>query len=41
MGAAAGVKAIKQAWQAAEQDVELDAYAKDHPELAAALAKWG
>jgi 3-oxoisoapionate-4-phosphate decarboxylase len=41
MGAAAGVKAIKQAWQAAEQDVALDTYAKDHPELAAALAKWG
>jgi 3-oxoisoapionate-4-phosphate decarboxylase len=41
MGAAAGVKAIKQAWQAAEHDITLDAYAKGHPELAAALAKWG
>ncbi len=40
MGAAAGVRAIRQAWKAAELDVELDDYAKDHPELAAALAKW-
>ncbi|MEP3046141.1 MAG: 3-oxo-isoapionate-4-phosphate decarboxylase OiaX [Roseibium sp.] len=41
MGAAAGVRAIRQAWKAAELDVELDIYAKDHPELASALAKWG
>ncbi|MBX2882118.1 MAG: ribulose-bisphosphate carboxylase large subunit family protein [Granulosicoccus sp.] len=41
MGAAAGVRAIRQAWKAAEQDVELVDYAKDHAELAAALEKWG
>lgn len=41
MGAAAGVRAIKQAWAAAEQDVELADYAMDHPELKAALDKWG
>ncbi len=41
MGTPAGVRAVRQAWRAAEQDVELCDYAKDHPELAAALAKWG
>lgn len=41
MGIAAGVKAIRQAWDAAAADVELADYAKDHPELAASLAKWG
>ncbi len=41
MGAAAGAAAIRQAWEAAEQDVELADYAKDHPELKAALDKWG
>jgi len=41
MGAAAGVKAIKQAWKAAELDISLEDYAKEHQELAAALAKWG
>ena len=41
MGAPAGVRAVRQAWEAAEQDVELADYAHDHPELAAALAKWG
>ena len=41
MGPAAGVKAIRQAWKAAELDVELDDYATDHPELACALDKWG
>jgi len=41
MGAAAGVRAIRQAWEAAENDVELADYATDHPELAAALARWG
>lgn len=41
MGAAAGVRAIRQAWAAAEQDIELADYGRDHPELAAALAKWG
>jgi ribulose 1,5-bisphosphate carboxylase large subunit-like protein len=41
MGAAAGVHAIRQAWKAAELDVELEVYAKRHPELASALEKWG
>lgn len=41
MGADAGVRAIRQAWDAAEQNVELADYAQTHPELAAALAKWG
>lgn len=41
MGMAAGVKAMRQAWDSAAADIELADYAKDHPELAAALAKWG
>ena len=41
MGPAAGVRAIKQAWDAAAQNVELIDYAKDHTELASALDKWG
>lgn len=41
LGAAAGVQAMKQAWEAAEKDVELSDYAIDHPELKVALDKWG
>ncbi|SLN27160.1 Ribulose bisphosphate carboxylase-like protein 2 [Aquimixticola soesokkakensis] len=41
MGACAGVRAIRQAWEAAEQGVSLADYARAHPELAASLAKWG
>jgi 3-oxoisoapionate-4-phosphate decarboxylase len=41
MGAASGVAATRQAWEAARDGVSLEAKAKDHPELAAALAKWG
>ncbi|WP_116130749.1 3-oxo-isoapionate-4-phosphate decarboxylase OiaX [Tropicimonas sp. IMCC34043] len=41
MGAKAGVSAIRQAWQAAEAGIELPVYAETHPELAAALAKFG
>ena len=41
MGMGTGVRAIRQAWEAAEAGVTLAAYAKEHPELAAALAKWG
>ena len=41
VGIAAGVKAIRQAWDSAAADIELADYAKDHPELAASLAKWG
>lgn len=40
-GMAAGVRANRQAWEAAAQEIPLDIYAKDHPELAQALAKWG
>jgi 3-oxoisoapionate-4-phosphate decarboxylase len=39
-GAAAGVRAVRQAWEAAVAGVPLDAYAKDHPELAQSLAKF-
>lgn len=41
MGIAAGVRAIRQAWDSAVAGVELADYARDHPELAASLAKWG
>jgi 3-oxoisoapionate-4-phosphate decarboxylase len=40
-GAAAGVRAVRQAWEAAAAGVALDVYAKDHPELAASLRKFG
>lgn len=39
-GAAAGVRAIRQAWAAAEAGIDLDSYAKDHPELAQSLQKF-
>jgi 3-oxoisoapionate-4-phosphate decarboxylase len=39
-GAAAGVRAVRQAWEAAVAGVPLDAYAKHHPELAQSLAKF-
>jgi 3-oxoisoapionate-4-phosphate decarboxylase len=39
-GAAAGVKAVKQAWEAAVEGVPLYIYAKDHPELAQSIAKF-
>jgi 3-oxoisoapionate-4-phosphate decarboxylase len=39
-GAAAGVKAVKQAWQAAAQNIPLADYAKHHPELAQSIAKF-
>ena len=41
MGAAGGVVATRQAWEAAEQGIALESYAKTHPELAASLAKFG
>lgn len=41
MGVAAGVRAIRQAWEAAEAGESLEAKARDHPELAASLSKWG
>jgi 3-oxoisoapionate-4-phosphate decarboxylase len=39
--AAAGVRAVRQAWEAAVAGIDLAAYAKDHPELAQSLAKFG
>ena len=39
-GPGAGVKAVKQAWEAAVAGVPLDVYAKDHPELAQSIAKF-
>lgn len=41
MGPAAGIRAIRQAWEAAERGVELADYATTHPELAASLKKFG
>lgn len=40
-GPAAGVRAIRQAWAAAEAGVSLEDHALDHPELAASLKKFG
>lgn len=37
-GPAAGVKAVRQAWEAAVAGVPLEAYAMEHPELAMSLA---
>ena len=39
-GVAAGVKAMRQAYDAAMQKVDISEYAEDHPELAAALAEF-
>jgi 3-oxoisoapionate-4-phosphate decarboxylase len=39
-GAGAGVKAVQQAWAAAVAGIPLADYAEDHPELAAAIAKF-
>jgi ribulose-bisphosphate carboxylase large chain len=39
-GPGAGVKAVKQAWEAAVQGVPLEVYAKDHRELAQSIAKF-
>ncbi|OLP61977.1 ribulose 1,5-bisphosphate carboxylase [Xaviernesmea oryzae] len=40
-GPAAGVRAVRQAWEAAVADIPLETYAQDHPELAASIAKFG
>lgn len=40
-GASAGVRAIKQAWQAAVEGVSLEDYARDHHELHQSLRKFG
>ncbi len=39
-GPRAGAKAMVQAAEAAFQDIPLESYAKNHPELASALEKW-
>ncbi|SIS92698.1 3-oxo-isoapionate-4-phosphate decarboxylase OiaX [Paracoccus saliphilus] len=41
MGPAAGIRAIRQAWEAAGKGLELADYAKTHPELAASLKRFG
>jgi ribulose-bisphosphate carboxylase large chain len=40
-GPAAGVRAVKQAWEAAVQGIPLETYARAHPELAQSLAFFG
>ncbi len=40
-GPAAGVRAVRQAWEAAVAGIPLDVYANDHPELAQSIAKFG
>jgi len=35
------VRAVTQAWEAAVADIPLETYARDHPELAASLQKFG
>lgn len=39
-GAGAGVRAVRQAWEAAVAGIPLADYARDHPELAQSLAKF-
>ncbi|MDE2383330.1 MAG: ribulose-bisphosphate carboxylase large subunit family protein [Alphaproteobacteria bacterium] len=39
-GAGAGVKAVRQAWEAAVQGIPIEAYAREHPELAQSIAKF-
>lgn len=41
MGAAAGVAAIRQAWQAAMSGIPLSTHAQSHPELAEQIRKFG
>jgi len=40
-GIEAGVRSLKQAWEAAVQNIPFAEYANDHPELAQALQKYG
>jgi 3-oxoisoapionate-4-phosphate decarboxylase len=40
-GAAAGVRAVRQAWEAAVNGIPLTDYARAHPELAQSLQKFG
>jgi ribulose-bisphosphate carboxylase large chain len=41
LGAAAGVAALRQAWEAAVSGVVLDDYARDHVELRHTIEKFG
>lgn len=41
LGPAAGLRGIQQAWEAAAQGIELDAYASTHAELRATIEKFG
>jgi 3-oxoisoapionate-4-phosphate decarboxylase len=40
-GPAAGVRAVRQAWEAAVEGIPLEIYARDHRELAQSLTKFG
>ena len=40
-GPAAGVKAVRQAWEATVAGIPLEVYGREHPELAQSLAKFG
>ncbi len=40
-GIAAGVASLREAWEAALQDISLEDYAKDHPALRAAISNYG
>jgi ribulose-bisphosphate carboxylase large chain len=40
-GVAAGVASMREGWEAAVAGIDLDAYAKSHPALAGAIAKFG
>ena len=40
-GPAAGVRAVRQAWEAAVEGVPLETYAREHRELAQSLQKFG
>lgn len=40
-GPGAGVRAIRQAWEAAERGIQLDDFARDHDELRQAIARFG
>ena len=40
-GPCAGILSLRQAWEARVEGVDLETYAKDHPELASALAFFG
>jgi 3-oxoisoapionate-4-phosphate decarboxylase len=40
-GPAAGVRAVRQAWEAAEAGIPLATYAREHPELLRSLEKFG